>query len=155
MTDLEFAIERLTTKVINRLAAVYGDEWERRNATVPENDVLVLWRHELTPFLSALYRVNWALENLPIRCPNVREFRALCFNAPSRATELLPAPAPNPERANAAHQAQATTPVRTGGYNYRAWIGRLHAREAAGERLNPNQIRCLENVGQRYPAAPE
>lgn len=88
------AIDRL----FQRLGATYGAAWDRSLGDTPIVDVKTVWAHELAPFANALHRIAWALENLPERCPNVIEFKRLCFSAPSPDVPQLPEPKADPAR---------------------------------------------------------
>ena len=86
------AIERLFL----RLGATYGRDFTGKYEGTDANAVKSSWAHELdrTPLPSIAY----ALDNLPPRCPNVIEFRALCRFAPSEDVPALPEPKADPER---------------------------------------------------------
>lgn len=88
------AIERL----FERLSATYGREWFDKFAGIDPQAVKALWGHELAPFADRLHAVAWALENLPERCPNAIQFRALCRQAPVPHVEALLPPRADPER---------------------------------------------------------
>lgn len=91
------AIDRL----FDRLSLTYGAAFMRLYEGFETNAVKSSWAHELSGFANRLDCVAWALENLPARCPNVIEFRALCRSAPLPDANALPAPpaAPaDPER---------------------------------------------------------
>lgn len=91
------AIDRL----FDRLSLTYGAAFMRLYEGFETNAVKSSWAHELSGFAHRLDCVAWALENLPARCPNVIEFRALCRTAPlpEVLAPALPAPPPaDPER---------------------------------------------------------
>jgi len=54
------------------------------------------WEERLEYWLDKPYAIDWALENLPARCPNVIEFHQLCEQAPKPQLMQLPAPQPEP-----------------------------------------------------------
>lgn len=89
------AIDRL----FMRLGATYGRDFTSRYEGTDANAVKSSWAHELdrTP----LQNIAFALENLPERCPNVIEFRALCRRAPAPDVPVLPEPMANPDRVKA------------------------------------------------------
>lgn len=91
------AIDRLFA----RLLATYGTQWTRLWDGVDPNAVKSSWAHELSGFDGRLTAVAWALENLPVKCPNVIEFRNLCRQAPMPETKMLPEPKADPERIRA------------------------------------------------------
>ena len=69
-------------RIFHRLAATYGAEFMRKYEGVDEADMKTVWAHELGGFAGDLMAIAWALENLPERCPNVIEFRAICRKSP-------------------------------------------------------------------------
>ncbi len=73
------AVDRLFA----RLQATYGRDFTMKFEGVEPNAVKSSWAHELSGFANHLTSVAWALENLPERCPNVIEFRAICRRAPA------------------------------------------------------------------------
>jgi hypothetical protein len=91
---MDKAIDRL----FKRLSATYGAAWDRSLGESPINDVKTVWAHELSVYANSLHRIAWALENLPERCPNVIEFKKLCYSAPSPEALQLPEPKANPAR---------------------------------------------------------
>ncbi len=135
------AVDRLFA----RLIPTYGAQWARMWEGVPISDVKTAWAYELAPFAGRLDSIAWALENLPPRCPNVIEFKALCRQAPRPPEQQLPAPKPDPERLaselaklagvvkRAAPAAHAVDP--------KGWAKAILAREKAGEKLNPTSLR--------------
>jgi len=88
------AIDRL----FQRLAATYGAGFDRSLGSTPVMDAKSAWAYELTPFKNHLYRVAWALDNLPDKCPNVIEFKKLCRLAPELEQPKLPDPKADPAR---------------------------------------------------------
>lgn len=130
------AIDRL----FERLAATYGASWTRQWADVPMADVKSAWAHELAPFAQSPHRLAWALENLPPRCPNVIEFKALCRQAPAPETPRLPEPAADPARVKAElAKLSASNPAEK--QDPKDWARRILAKEQAGEKLNPLTLR--------------
>ena len=81
-------------RLFARLAATYGAAWERSLGSTPLADVKTAWSHELSGFAGSLNRIAWALENLPPKCPNVIEFKALCRQAPAPDGLCRPDPPP-------------------------------------------------------------
>lgn len=138
--------------VFKRLAATYGAAWDRSLGQAPISDVMTVWDYQLQQFTqstSAKKMIMWALDNLPDRCPNVIEFKALCRRAPLAAPLALPEPLADPERVAA--ELAKLAPLRTKaatdqGHGMKAWAYRLKERHEAGERLNANRIRCYRNA---------
>ena len=136
------AIDRL----FQRLGATYGAEFERALGATPIQDAKTVWAHELSVFKNSLHRIAWALENLPDRCPNVIAFKSLCKQAPAPQEIALPAPKADPDRIAAELAKLAPLRQRTEAHSrvdHKEWAKTLQARHAAGERLNANQIRCM------------
>lgn len=89
-------------RIFKRMAATYGAAWDRSIGSAPIDDIREIWAHELAGFASKLGDIAWGLENLPEKCPNVLEFRALCRRAPAPELKQLQSPPANPERMKAA-----------------------------------------------------
>lgn len=133
--------------VFTVLEATYGAAWVRSVGTAPIADVKTIWAHQLSNFThskQAKKSIMWALRSLPEHAPNAVAFRNLCRQAPAAdATLALPEPAADPARvavelANLVHVRRPAII----GQGMKDWAHRLKARHEAGERLNPNQIRC-------------
>jgi hypothetical protein len=133
------AIDRL----FERLAATYGAQWTRQWQDVPMSDVKTAWAHELAVFENSLPRLAWALENLPPRCPNVIEFKALCRQAPAPELPRLPEPQADPERVarELAKLDMVKAATKTGPVDHKAWAKRIMARYNAGDKLNVTTVR--------------
>ena len=133
--------------VFEKLAAAYGAAWDRSLGQAPISDVKTAWADALSNFLhsdDAKRSIVWALKNLPERVMNPMEFRNLCRLAPARAETLaLPEPKADPARvaAELAKLGHVRRPVASAP-GMKAWAYRLKARHEAGDKLNPNQIRC-------------
>lgn len=126
-------------------SATYGAEWDRSLGRAPIADTKTAWLNAVAPFAGSKKRIMWALQNLPERCPNPIQFRNLCQLAPMPETPALPAPKADPERmaaelAKLGHMRIA--PTTKAPHGFKQWAYTLKAREAAGDRLNPNQKRC-------------
>lgn len=144
-------------RVFKRLAATYGAAWDRSIGEAPLADVMTVWAHELSGFFQhrrAMLAVAWALENLPERCPNVIEFKAICRKAPAADQPALPEPQADPARV--ASELEKLAPLRiapAASVDPKAWANRLQIRHQAGENLNANQILCYRNaLGLNVPA---
>ena len=127
-------------RIFLRLLATYGTEFSGRYAGVQDGDLKSMWAHELAGFASDLPSIAWALENLPERCPNAIAFRNLCRQAPRADVPQLPEPKADPARLRA--ELARLQPLRDAAasattFDHRAWIGRVLARVAAGERVSP------------------
>lgn len=144
-------IDRVIDRLFQRLAATYGADWDRSISTAPLADIRTVWAHELQGFTGRLWRVAWALENMPERCPNVIAFKNLCRAAPDSAA---------PAEAREAAPAIETTTIdpsikkmmidamksKIENVGMKDWAYALKARDEAGEKLNANQIRCYKNA---------
>lgn len=133
-------------RLFSRLAATYGAAWDRSLGSAPMADVKTAWAHELSGFAEKLGDIAWGLENLPEKCPNVLEFRALCRRAPAPEFKQVEAPKANPERV-----AQLTQQVRdavqsTAEKDPKEWAHKLRRRHEAGERLGRHQISMYRQV---------
>lgn len=126
--------------VFKTLAATYGAAWDRSLGQTPMADVMTIWEYQLLPFTQsreAKMMILWALENLPERCPNVIEFKALCRRAPAAVLPALPEPAADPVRMAAELDKLAPlrkTIARTGGN--KDWATRIMCRHQAGDSIN-------------------
>lgn len=135
-------IERMAEvidRLFKRMAATYGAAWTRQWDGTPMNDVKTAWGHELAGYVNHLSAVAYALDNLPERCPNVIQFKALCRAAPSADVPRLEAPKADPVRvaAELAKMAPARDAVMPG---MKDWALRLKARHEGGDRVNPFQV---------------
>jgi hypothetical protein len=81
-------------RLFERLHATYGKEFITKFESVDSSALKSSWGHELAGFAKSLHCIAWALEHLPIRCPNVIEFRMICRQAPAPEAPALPAPPP-------------------------------------------------------------
>lgn len=134
------AIDRL----FERLSLTYGRQFSELYAAVDPGAVKALWGHELEVFANSLHRIAWALENLPPRCPNVIEFKALCRQAPAPEAPRLPEPKADPERVKrelAKLGEVRTQTAQTGTADHKAWAKAIMARHKAGENINPTSLR--------------
>lgn len=131
------AIDRLFA----RLAATYGAAWDRSLGSAPLSDVKTAWGHELSGFSERLQDIAWALENLPERCPNVIEFKALCRRAPAPEIPRLVSPPADPERVRAELEKLEPLRMREHVVDGKAWARSLVARAEAGERIRPISLR--------------
>lgn len=138
------AIDRL----FERLAATYTTQWVRQFDFVPLADVKTVWAHELSVFSGRLDALAWALENLPQKCPNAIEFKALCRQSPRPAEQQLPAPKADPARVAAELSKLATVVKRpsAGGIDHKAWAKVILARNEAGEKVRPISLRFARDA---------
>lgn len=136
-------------RIFQRLAATYGERWDRSLGSAPMGDVKAAWAHELAGFAEHLTSIAWALEHLPDRCPNVIEFRNLCRKAPAPELPRLPEPEASPERLRAelAKLADVRKAARAGGdADPRAWARRIVARAEAGQPVSSLPLRLAREA---------
>lgn len=139
------AIDRL----FERLGATYGAQWTRQWQDIPMVDVKTAWAHELDVFSGSLHRLAWALENLPARCPNAIEFKALCRQAPAPDVPQLPEPKADPARVSAElsklgelrAKVLSTQPV-----DRLEWARKIVARHVACERVTPTVLKMARDA---------
>ena len=123
--------------IFAKLAVRYGAVWMRQWDGLDMNLVKSDWGSELSGFASNLEPLRYALRNLPERCPNVGQFRAIANCCPAPAVALLEAPAANPVKvAQAMAQLGGVAKAMTAQQqDPRAWAKRILERVAAGERV--------------------
>lgn len=134
-------------RIFEKLVLVYGQPFLARWRDIKLDAVKVDWATELAGFENAPNAIAYALQNLPDgRPPTVLDFRAICRAAPAMEVAKLPAPAADPERlaAELSKMRHVLSPGRPVGE--KAWAHALRARHGAGEKLNPNQVRCYQNA---------
>lgn len=89
---------RSINELFSVLAGTYASEWQRQLDAAPLGDVKSAWMHQLERFSGSMHCIDWALQNLPERCPNPVQFRNLCSSAPAAEVPRLPEPKADPER---------------------------------------------------------
>jgi len=132
-------------RLFDRLIATYGNEWVNRWQGLDGNAIKSLWAHELSIYAERLSAIEWALENLPPRSPNVIEFRNICRQAPYPEIQKLPEPKADPERVRAEISKLATVLAATAPlaqkFDHKAWARRIMGRYEEGEKLRPVSLR--------------
>jgi len=129
-----------------RLQATYGRDFMSRYEGVDINAVKTSWAHELSGYSKNMMPLAWALENLPERCPNVIEFRALCRRAPAAEVPALPEPKADPERVKAEIAKLGeikTVPQEAGRFD---WAHRILARQASGAKVSPTVVQMAQSA---------
>ena len=136
-------------RIFDKMMLTYGRDFTGRWDGLPMASVKNDWAHELSGFEVHPEAIKHALLNLnPTKPPTVLEFRNMAANAPKMATIELPLPPVDKVlRQSLIDKIQAP---KDGG-DMKAWARRLKARDEAGERLNPNQIRCYKNALGLHP----
>ena len=123
--------------IFAKLAVRYGAVWMRQWDGLDMNLVKSDWGSELSGFASNLEPLRYALRNLPERCPNVVQFRAIANCCPLPEFRQIEAPAADPAKvAQAAAQlGQAAKAMTAQRQDPRAWARRILERVAAGEKV--------------------
>lgn len=145
-----------TDRIFERLVAAYGRQFLDLYADVSPAGVKTAWSHELADFSepAGLKRIAAVLANLPERAPTAPQFRGLCRQVHIPEAPPLPPPAANPElvRQELAKLGHLDKPVRMGTpstIDPQAWVDRVLARHAAGEKLSPYTLNCATEVKRR------
>ncbi|MCO5338592.1 hypothetical protein [Delftia tsuruhatensis] len=81
-------IEAIFTKMQVRYGATWLRQWEGVDMNLVKSD----WGNELSGFARNLEPLRYALRNLPDRCPNVSQFRAIANCCPLPEFKQLEAP---------------------------------------------------------------
>ena len=140
------AVDRLFA----RLHATYGRDFESKYVGIDTAAVKTSWAHELAGFAGDLASIAWALENLPERCPNVIEFRAICRKSPAPDV-------PRIEHASAGHERIAAelaklapvTAQRTSHVDGKEWARRIIENDKNGIRSrSPLPLRMAREAFQ-------
>lgn len=132
------AVDRLFT----RLSATYGRDFMGRYEGLEIAAIKTSWAHELTGYKNDLESIAWALENLPERCPNVIEFRALCRRKPVPETPRIEVSIAGKERI-AAEMEKLSPKLKPSGnpVDHKAWAKKILADVDAGIKRNPTSVR--------------
>lgn len=120
--------------IFGKLQVRYGAAWLRQWDGVDMQLVKADWADELAGFASNLEPLRYALRNLPERCPNVAQFRAIANGCPLPQFQQLPAPVADPalvaeELARQTEIRKAITPREDG----KEWARRIVARLKSGD----------------------
>ena len=144
MSKNPITMAEVIDRLFSRLSATYGADWTRQWASVPISDVKTAWGHELANFIYDLPAIAGALDNLPERCPNPLQFKALCkANRTVKTTLLLPEPKSDP--ALVAHVlSKMTAPAPKA--DSKDWARRILARKADGEIVNPAALKMAQGA---------
>ena len=144
MSKNPITMAEVIDRLFTRLAAFYGAEWTRQWKDIPIVDMKTAWGHELASFIADLPAIAAALDNLPERCPNVIQFKALCkANRTVKATLMLPEPKSNPAFVASVIAKLSDAPPKTDG---REWARRIIARKEAGEFINPFSLNLAKGA---------
>lgn len=141
------AIDRL----FDRLSMIYGAEFTNKWAQLDVVELKSFWAHELGFYAEHLECIKWALENLPDRCPNLIQFKALCKLAPRPEHKKLDyskadAEVVDKELAKIASEALQAPKNEQGIVDHRRWAKRLAERHKNGEKLSLIQIKMYKEA---------
>lgn len=132
-------IDSLFARLQVRYGAAWTRMWEGINLDAVKDD----WATELAGFVSRPEALQHGLNHLPTDFPpNVKQFSALCRNAPGKPFVALPRPAVSDAEKQKAREIVEVVAKSGAKPDPEDWARRLRAREAAGERLNETQKRC-------------
>lgn len=140
MADESFAevIDAIFAKLAVRYGAAWLRQWDGLNMMTVKSD----WASELSGFSRNLEPLRHALRNLPDRCPNVVQFRAIANACP--LPEFKQLSAPKADEKVVAEQIAKQTELRSALAPHRdgkAWAKRVIAQHAAGDPIRPIQLR--------------
>ena len=122
-----------------RLTGLYGNRFTNMWANIDVQLVRQTWAQELAGVKPPA--IKYALDHLPEDFPpTVLQFRKICIAQPEQAPALTNSTPAHP----AVRQAVVSGLSEYNPGGMKDWAHALKSRHAAGERLNPNQIRCYE-----------
>lgn len=139
-------------RIFERLTLRYGRDFLGRWEGIPIADVKADWANVLGGFFTQPLAIAWTLDNLPdSKPPTAQEFRALCRKSPPVDDDpkklAAPEPKADPERVKA-----ELSKLRVGGErsDCKDWARRILAREKAGERIPPMNVRMAREALREY-----
>lgn len=140
----------IVDRLIERLAVTYAADWIRKWEGFEPAAVKTTFAAELEAFSNpeAWYRIEWALANLPTKCPNAPEFKRLCFQAPVVEAAQLPPPAADPAKVAAELKKQDEIRRKPAGPN-RDWHLAILARHKAGAKISPGVLKMAQEASLR------
>lgn len=84
--------------IFQQLTVTYGVQFLNQYSGIAPAAVKADWATQLGRYAKSPHAIRFALDHLPLRAPNVLEFRAICNLAPEYLPPSLPAPKQSPER---------------------------------------------------------
>jgi hypothetical protein len=132
--------------IYSQCAATYGAEWERSIGKAPIADIKTAWLNALEPFKNSKRRIVWALQNLPERCPNAIQFKALCLQAPAEPVLALPEPAADPQRVAAALAKLAPVMATENKHDDKAWARTILISHKGGLKVNQTSLKMARDA---------
>lgn len=127
-------IEAIFTKMQVRYGATWLRQWEGVDMNLVKSD----WGNELSGFARNLEPLRYALRNLPDRCPNVSQFRAIANCCPLPEFKQLEAPRAS-EKVVAEQIAKQTDlkAAMTPRNDPKEWAKAIVKRSEMGDRIRP------------------
>lgn len=132
-------------KIFAKLTLAYGRDFLGRWEGLDINAVKSDWAHELAGFQQQPDAIAYGLQNLPERCPNVFEFRAMCRRSPKQDVPRIEHAPANPERV-AAELRKLTAVREQPRSDFREWARRIVARHEGGERMTNAQLAMAKDA---------
>ena len=133
-------VERIWAIMRASYGAEFDRQWQCPEGVEPSRHVQEMkwhWGRELRGFQQSPNAIQFALDNLPERPPNLIQFKALCTRRPEVRRQALPSPKADP----AMVEEIMSRLQRPEGYDPKAWAYNLREREEAGEKLGVVQRR--------------
>lgn len=146
MQQEPMTFDAIIDAIFGKLTIRYGSEWTRKWEGVDIAAVKADWKQELVGFSKNLEPLRHALKHLPVKCPNVEEFRNIANSCPPPEFKLLEAP-----RASAEYAKQVVAQVKQRVSLFpkldpKDWARKLKARHEKGEKLGTHQINAYRQA---------
>lgn len=127
-------------KIFAKLTLAYGRDFLGRWEGLDINAVKSDWGYELAGFQQMPDAIAYGLQNLPEKCPNVFEFRAMCRRSPHPAVAQIEHSPAGKERI--AEELKKLAPILKPKptTDFRDWARRIVARHEGGERITRAQL---------------
>jgi hypothetical protein len=135
-------------RIFLKLGLTFGRDFISRWEGIPLEDVKADWAHELSRYQQNPAAIKHALETVITgKPPSVQDFKAACMRYVPMAVQIE-APLADPEIVAAEIRKSKAFAFGAGNKD---WAHALKNRHDAGDRLNPNQIRCYKNALKLHP----
>jgi hypothetical protein len=145
--------ESWVDKLFRKLAATYGQSFQRQYDGVPIDDVKANWAIELACFQQNPQAIARGLDLLPAdRAPTVLQFRDLCKSSATSEILRLPEPAGAPVAPEVVAATKAAF-QRKDARGWKDWATALRRRHESGEKLTQFQIRAYRETLGIVPEA--
>ncbi|MBF6631845.1 MAG: hypothetical protein ITG01_11950 [Comamonas sp.] len=130
-------------KIFEKLGKTYGRDflarWDGFEADAM-TEVKQDWGDELGGFIDQPDAIAHALAHLPVKAPNVIEFRQLCRGAPKPEFKQLPRPTQDPNLVAEVVGVVKSKLTHLPKLDPKDWARKLKARHERGEKLGAHQI---------------